>query len=300
VILPYVLITPTKHYIGIYKSNKDVTLETQEIIDMLKSYCPELAELISVSNIINGKPTFDVINLLEVITTKVKALYLNKIAAGNATQIPNSYNPPKYGRAYYFSDSGNQLRTPRIFTCDDGSTTNFDDKPSDACQKSFNQQVSKKGITYLFLWFCPLHGHCYGFHIIPGSEGRKDPASSLYCYMEEAPKTVFYDFACSLSEYTQNRESGFYNNTRFFHDIFHGYSHKCSSAFKSNRLNGFKGFNTSICEQFNSFLQCIKASSRLMTQEHFTFYTQFFISIWNESKHRSFKNKLHIALAGNK
>jgi len=126
-------------------------------------------------------------------------------------------------------------------------------------------------------------------------EGRKDPAASLYCYMDKAPKTVFYDFACSLSEYTQNRESGFYKDTRFFHDIFHGYSHKCSAAFRSSRLNNISGLNTSICEQFNSFLQCIKASSRLMTQEHFTFYVQFFIDMWNNAKQKSFQRKLHVA-----
>jgi len=35
---------------------------------------------------------------------------------------------------------------------------------------------------FVFLWFCPAHGHCYGFHVIVGSDGRKDPANSLYAY----------------------------------------------------------------------------------------------------------------------
>ena len=75
---------------------------------------------------------------------------------------------------------------------------------------------------------------------------------------------------------TQNRESGYFSQTRFSHDIFHICSHKCSPAFRCQRLEGFSGFNTSICEHFNAFLQCINASSRLMTQEHFAFYVQFF------------------------
>ena len=43
-----------------------------------------------------------------------------------------------------------------------------------------------------------MHGHCYGFHIIPGSEGRKDPHASLNTHCEIAPKNIVYDFACSL------------------------------------------------------------------------------------------------------
>ena len=130
--------------------------------------------------------------------------------------------------------------------------------------------------------------------------GQKNASASLYCYLEKPPKVVFYDFACSLSEYTQNRESGYFSQTRFFHNIFHRYSRKCSPAFRFQRLEGFSGFNTSICEQFNAFLQCIKASASLMTQEHFVFYVQFFISIWNKRRRDSFKRRFHIALARNK
>ena len=92
-----------------------------------------------------------------------------------------------------------QLRSPRLFEIDRKKTSkrdNFDDDPDKLCSKSF-PVVSKRGTTYLFLWFCAAHGHCYGFHMIPGSEGRKDAANSLYCYLEKAPETIFYDFAKS-------------------------------------------------------------------------------------------------------
>ena len=68
-------------------------------------------------------------------------------------------------------------------------------------------------MTYLFLWFYPMHGNCLGFHMIPGSEGRKDPAVALNTHLATPPKVVFYDFACSLSEYVKNRESGYFRNT---------------------------------------------------------------------------------------
>ena len=172
------------------------------------------------------------------------------------------------------------------------------EKVTSTCSKNY-PIVGKKGTTYLFLWFCPLHGHCFGYHMIPIAEGRKDPSASLYLFKENAPEIVMYDFSCQLDEYVRNRESGFYSKTRFFHDIFHGYSHKCGSTFESNRLQGLNEVNTSICEQFNSFLQCIKKSSKLMTQVHYNFYVQFFIHLWNLKKEKSFKEKVDIKSACN-
>ena len=111
----------------------------------------------------------------------------------------NSCNSAKYGIAYYFNRDGKKLRENRLFTADEkGSSQNFDDRPAKVCNKHF-PQVSKRESTNLFLWFCPLHGHCYDFHMIPGSEGRKEASASLYCCLQKPPKVVFYDFACSLS-----------------------------------------------------------------------------------------------------
>ena len=130
-------------------------------------------------------------------------------------------------------------------------------------------------MTYLFLWFCPRHDHCYEFHIIPCSEGRKDPVAAVYTHMETPPKCIFYDHACSLSEYIKNRESGFFKNTRVFHDVFHGFTHKCSTFLSCADLNCFSQVNSSICEQFNSYIQRIKSSAKLLSQVHLVFYLQF-------------------------
>ena len=162
----------------------------------------------------------------------------------------------------------------------------YDDPSSehDRCEKYYSKtNISAPGTSSLFLWFCPNHGHCYGFHMTK-AEGRKDPYASLYAYLENPPRDIFYDFSCNLQEYCLNRESGFFRDVRFFHDIFHGYAYKCSEAYRSSRLTGLDYINSEICEQFNSFIQCIKSSVRQMTQEHFCFYLQFFIHQWNERK----------------
>ena len=147
-------------------------------------------------------------------------------------------------------------------------------------------KTSATRTSYLLLWG---FFHCYSFHVIPGSEGRKDAAASLYMHSTEAPTELLYDFTCSLFEFNQDRESGFFSDTRYFHDIFHGFTHTCTKTFRSNRWLGFSNLNTSIWEEFNSYIQNIKTSAKLMTQCHFTSYLQFFIHQWNKQKCSTFE-----------
>ena len=88
-------------------------------------------------------------------------------------------------------------------------------------------QVTHLDTCFMCAWFCPIHGHCWGFHLIEGSEGRKDPSASLYTHLEYAPKKALYDFGCGYEDYELDREAGYYARTQFFHDDFHGYRHNC-------------------------------------------------------------------------
>ena len=139
----------------------------------------------------------------------------------------------------YFVSGDRKARTP-----------NFDDMPDvdPACSKLL-AKISRSGFGYLFLWFCPVHGHSYGFDLIAGGEGRKDPFASLYKYCAHMPKDIYYDFACQLPEYGLNREPELFKNTRFWHDLFHFIGHLCGVNFKSGRVLGLEGVNTEICEQ---------------------------------------------------
>ena len=198
-------------------------------------------------------------------------------------EIANSYNPEK-GVAYYFTLHGNQVRKQPQY-CIDQAKKNYDDVPSvdDMCQKKF-PCVSYGGFGYMFLWLCPVHGHCYGFHLMSGGEGRKDPFSSLFKHLPEAPSDIFYDFACQLSEYCLNRELQYFLSTRFWQDLFHGISHKCGKCFKSSRICGMVGINSEICEKFNSYLQCIKYTGSHLSQSHFMFFVQFIVYQWNTER----------------
>lgn len=79
--------------------------------------------------------------------------------------------------------------------------------------------------------------------------------------------------------------------------IFYSYTHKCTTSFIYNRLKASSAVNSSICEQFNSYIQNIKSSCKLMSQAHFALYLQFFIHLWNGSKEESNKSKLIIAVS---
>ena len=237
------------------------------------------------------------VDFVEYLVDKVLQTHLHDHKTQEPSVIPNSYNPEN-GTAYYFTPHGNQLRKQPRYTIDQ-KHINYDDLPDvdDMCQKKF-PRVSYGGYGYMFLWFCPIHGHCYGFHLISGAEGRKDPFSSLYKYLPEAPQDVFYDFACQYSEYCLNREPCYFRCTRFWHDLFHGIPHKCGKAFKSSRVSSLTGINSEICEQFNSYLQCVKYTGSHHSQPHFMFFVQFFIYLWNTDKTTKFQNIVHIALAG--
>ena len=107
---------------------------------------------------------------------------------------------------------------------------------------------------------------------------------------------MFYDFTCGLEQYCLNREPGYFKNTRFYHHIFHSYSHGCSALYSCKELIGFRGINASICEQLNSFLQCVKSLSKHVS-EHFMFFMQCMVQIWNYKKKFEFEwNSLLLSL----
>ena len=106
------------------------------------------------------------------------------------------------------------------------------------CTKKY-PKVSFGGFSYMLLWFCPVHGHSYGFHLIEGGEGPKDVMSSLQKFKPTMPEELFYDNTCNLSQYVYNREPQLFKNTHFWHDLFHSIAYLCEIVFKSSTWNGW-------------------------------------------------------------
>lgn len=264
-----------------------------QLLNELKQYSFEMVQLINLAHTHNCRPLVEefLLDLLDHIDTVHSQ---NKVPPP-AVPIKGTYNPPG-GVAYYFSETGEQVREMPHYKVGDKARPNYDDIPvvHGPCTKNY-PGVSFGGFGYMFIWFCPIHGHTYGFHLIAGGEGRRDPFSSLFKYKKTMPQEIFYDFACSLSEFALNREPTLFRNTRFWHDLFHALGHLCGWNFKSGRVVGLESINTEICEQVNSYLQCIKYTGSHLSQEHFMFFTQFFLYMLNCNKTELYRKQATIA-----
>ncbi len=223
-----------------------------------------------------------VVQFINELLHSVISLHVNDREVPPPSPIPGTYNPPS-GIAYYFTEHGQKVREMPNYMVNDSEQDKTSKSRVKPCTKIY-PQISTGGFGYMFLFFCPYHGHCYGFHLIEGGEGRKDPFSALLKYKPTPPKEVFYDFACQFNEYCLNREPAFFKWVRVWHDLFHGCNHKCVPCFKSTRVLGLQGLNSEICEQFNSYLQSIKFTGSHLSQTHFMLFAQFMICLWNREK----------------
>ena len=287
-------------------SHPTILLACQNIQDpiRLQPYLEDLKKFsLDIADIINLSVKYDCTEMtkecLQLLIGRIETVYCNNRQKPVIREQPNTYYPPG-GAAYYFTPHGNKLREmPKYYIKGSSKNKDYDDCPPghEQCRKYY-PNASFGGYSYMFLWFCPMHGHSYGFHIIESGEGRKDVFSSLYKYIETPPKHIFYDNACQLNEYCLNREPDFFLDTQFWHDLFHSIGHICGFNFRSGRILGLEGINTEICEQVNSFLQSIKYIASHLTQEHFMFFVQFFLYILNKNKTESHKKQASTALAG--
>ena len=229
---------------------------------------------------------------LDYICRAIKRLHVNDKGPVACNLIKGSYNPAKNGRAYYFEEYGRQAREAKKFR-KRLKEINIVNPPSDNCCSSNHPSLS--------LWFCPLHGHCWGFHFSKGEdEGLKDPFDSLHTHLKHAPDIILHDLACELEEYCLDREAGFFRATKFYHNVFHEGSLKCSDVYDSRRMLGTRVYDSSIFEEFDSFMETIKSVSNNISRLQLTFLVQFLFKFWNDERRTLFINKVKIAAFGAK
>ena len=130
-------------------------LHLQQILKKLqemKLYCIEFAQMISFSQ--HHQCTALTVNFAKCIIEKINEVHQNNHPAPNVACIPNTYNPST-GTAYYFTQSGKQLREmPKYQVCEGDKRHNacYDDRPEvdGPCNKLF-PKVSRGGYGYMFL-----------------------------------------------------------------------------------------------------------------------------------------------------
>ncbi len=267
-------------------------LSFSQTLQDMRVYCQEAADLLqeaAIDNRVNCCTSF-----LRDLLLFIENMFWDDRDPPEAQEIPGSYNP-SLGTSYYFTESGKQLRKLPKYSAN--AEARVREQAQDKCTKMY-PQVSYGGVGYMFLFFCPLHGHCYGFHLIDGAEGRKDPFAALFKFKEEAPKEMFYDNACQLNEYCLSREPKYFQSMRSWHDIFHGMTHKCGLCFKCQRVKGLTSANSEICEQFNSYLKTIKWTGSHLSQTHFMLFGQYMVYLWNKEKTIRFQKIVSVAVGG--
>jgi hypothetical protein len=124
-------------------------------------------------------------------------------------------------------------------------------RSSEGCTKVRKQwhKLSRKDRTGLWIWVCLRHHHIVGFHMMVKPEGLRDAIYSLYRFKEVPPTAIFYDFACASEESALNWLPDYFKDVSFYHDVFHGMTHKCGNRFRAKRLDNLKNLDTSVMEQ---------------------------------------------------
>ncbi|CAC5425040.1 unnamed protein product [Mytilus coruscus] len=117
----------------------------------MREYAPELRDLIASSMLSHANPQKnnlvpdDFITFIRYLIKCVADMEITQPDPANPQ--PETYNPAKYGRAYYFLETGEKLCTVRKFTIDGEKRKNlaYDDPPlrHDNCEKYLSKtQIS--------------------------------------------------------------------------------------------------------------------------------------------------------------
>ena len=158
------------------------------------------------------------------------------------------------------------------------------EKDTSNCRHQFiSGSHGSKRTGGVFTWYCQ-HGVCYAFYIIPNAEGRNEAFSFLLKYFKVAPKVVVYNFACSLQDYSLNRQPEHFRDTMFLVDRFHWFNHvSWARSYNLSLYSEHMYLNSQIAEQCNSALTRIKCSVSQMKQTTFT-NIRLSLEMWNQGR----------------
>lgn len=158
-------------------------------------------------------------------------------------------NPESTGIRYIMTRHGCTVRNS--WPLPPNSEKNIDNEigSCEGCKKTRFAFVGHRQRSALWVYMCMDHQTIIGFHVMKHGEGRRDGIYPPFRFMEVPPKTVFGDYVCGWEETAMNMLPEFYSSVQFFHDVFHGCTHKCSPRFSGRRLNEFASVNTSVMEQ---------------------------------------------------
>ena len=172
---------------------------------------------------------------------------------------PNNHpNPASAGYIYNFSQEGGPVRESwHIPKTASAHLAGHETSPC-GCRKRRYVYVGHRQRCGIWVWTCMRCETIVAFHVMPKGEGTRDAICPLLKFKTNPPDAVFFDWACKANESSLNWAGGYFRDTSFYHDVFHGVAHKCPPCYDSRRIPRFAGLNTSLMEQVNSYLQPLR------------------------------------------
>lgn len=161
-------------------------------------------------------------------------------------------NPATTGIRYFMTLHGKSIRTEWPLPKTAISRISQSESSCDGCTKRRPVYIGHRQRTGIWINLCMIHERVIGFHVIHNSEGRRDALIPIYRFMESPPLVMWNDFGCGCEESGLNWLPHFFHRTQHFHDMFHGFSHICSTRFSSKRMPAFSSINTSVMEQVSN------------------------------------------------
>jgi hypothetical protein len=166
-------------------------------------------------------------------------------------------NPEHTGIRYMLTKHGCSVRTSWPLPA---TSQHAEDElgSCEGCTKKRYAVIGHRQRAGLWIVMCMEHETIVGYHIMNRGEGRRDGIIPPFRFMPKPPDALFGDYVCGWEETAMNLLPEFYLLVQFFHDIFHGCTHKCSERFECRRLHEFCALNTSLMEQvvFFKFIFC--------------------------------------------
>jgi hypothetical protein len=162
---------------------------------------------------------------------------------------PNVRNPAQCGFRYWLTPHGCDVRESWPLTKSAEQVVDCEQGSADGCRKQRFLHVGHNQRCGLWVVVCMDHQTVVGYHVMPHGEGRRDAFIPVYRFMPNPPKAMFGDYVCGIEETALNLLPEYFRDVEFYHDIFHGCSHKCSRRFCGRRLRDYASMNTSIMEQ---------------------------------------------------
>ena len=158
-------------------------------------------------------------------------------------------NAATTGIRYIMSSHGCSVRTSWPLPASSEAKLDTEHGSSEGCKKVRYRYQGHRQRAGLWVYMCMTHETIIGFHVMKHGEGRRDGIIPPFRFMEKPPEAIFGDYVCGWEETALNLLPEFYVTVQFFHDIFHGVTHKCSERFLGKHLPHFASLNTSLMEQ---------------------------------------------------